>query len=156
MFASEQADTEADRARAAEQRRVLPAQAERILDDRQPTTDTNSGHNERFPIVLYRHDTGELMMPATHVTALLRHVAETVRMQRATGKVPLELMTTARIYDAVVRHAADLDTAIAAADTVDTPSSDTGRAAADDLARDLAELAADYLATGEPPKAATA
>ncbi|MER8103885.1 hypothetical protein [Kitasatospora sp. NPDC094016] len=26
--------------------------------------DANSGHDERFPAVLYRYDIGELMMPA--------------------------------------------------------------------------------------------
>ncbi|WP_457033559.1 hypothetical protein [Kitasatospora sp. P5_F3] len=36
-------------------------------------------HRQPFPLVLYRHD-GELMMPATHVTALLRHTAETFRL----------------------------------------------------------------------------
>ncbi|MFJ8473513.1 hypothetical protein [Kitasatospora sp. NPDC094011] len=60
-------------------------------------------------------------------------------------------MTVVRIYDAVVRYAADLDTAITAADTAGALDPNTGRASADDLARDLAELAADYLAAGEPP-----
>lgn len=99
----------------------------------------------RFPLVLYRHD-GELMLPATHVTALLRHVAETVRMWRVRGEVPLDLMTTARIYDSVVRYAADLDIAIAAAGAGGLLGQGADRAAVDELARDLAELAGDYLA----------
>ncbi|MFE4398696.1 MULTISPECIES: hypothetical protein [Streptomycetaceae] len=113
-------------------------------------TSTNDHHDERFPLVLYQHGNGELMMPATHVTALLRHVAETVRMWRVRGEVPLDLMTTARIYDSVVNYAADLDTAIAAADTSGLLGQGADRAAADELARDLAELTAGYLADGEP------
>ncbi|GAA2984378.1 hypothetical protein GCM10010519_18520 [Streptomyces lactacystinicus] len=116
------------------------------------TTDHNGNapdgtHGGRFPLVLYRHD-GELMLPATHVTALLRHVAETVRMWRVRGEVPLDLMTTARIYDSVVRYAADLDTAIALAGTSAGQGAD--RAAANELARDLAELAGAYLAADKP------
>ncbi|MER7848316.1 hypothetical protein ABTZ03_30770 [Kitasatospora sp. NPDC096077] len=44
-----------------------------------------------------------------------------------------------------------------AADATGVPDSNAGRAVADDLAQDLADLAADYLAVGEPGlKAATA
>ncbi|MFD9691525.1 hypothetical protein ACFWXO_37845 [Kitasatospora sp. NPDC059088] len=121
-----------------------------------PTQELN-GHDDarhrtrdgQFPLVLYRHD-GELMLPAAHATALLRHVAETVRMWRVRGEVPLDLMTTARIYDSVVRYAADLDNAIAAADAGDRTGHGVDRAAADELVRDLAELADAYLADGEP------
>ncbi|MFB7675255.1 hypothetical protein ACFC26_27975 [Kitasatospora purpeofusca] len=108
-------------------------------------------HDERFPLVLYRHDNGELMLPAAHVTALLRHTAETIRLRRVRGQVPLDLMTTVRIYDALVRYAADLDVGIAAADGSGlSDESCTGRAAADELARDLAELADAFLADGGP------
>ncbi|MEU3570579.1 hypothetical protein AB0E96_19475 [Kitasatospora sp. NPDC036755] len=71
--------------------------------------------------MLYRHD-GERVVPAAHVTALLRHVAETVRIQRTRGEVPLDLVTTAQIYTAVVTCAADLDPAIAAADADGGPA----------------------------------
>ncbi|MFI9324844.1 hypothetical protein ACIGXI_34400 [Kitasatospora aureofaciens] len=58
-------------------------------------------HDERFPLVFYRHDGGELMVPASHVTTLLRHIAETFRLWRVRGQVRMDLETTARLYDAL-------------------------------------------------------
>ncbi|MDH6711365.1 hypothetical protein P3T27_008123 [Kitasatospora sp. MAA19] len=110
----------------------------------EPTTNEDR-FDERFPLVLYRHDNGELMMPVTHVTALLRHVAETVRLWRVRGQVPLDLMTTARIYDALVHYAADLDTAIDGAHGQCDPAD---RTRADEAARHLDEVASAYLAAG--------
>ncbi|MFB7619346.1 hypothetical protein [Kitasatospora sp. NPDC056181] len=109
-------------------------------------------YDDRFPLVLYRHEGGELMMPATLVTALLRHTAETVRLWRVRDRVPLDLLTTARIYDSLVRYAADVDAGIAAADAHGQPGPDPGadRTRADELARYLAEVTRDYLAAGEP------
>ncbi|MFJ9776138.1 hypothetical protein ACIRVF_33705 [Kitasatospora sp. NPDC101157] len=106
-------------------------------------------HDERFPLVLYRHDGGELMMPAGHVTALLRHIAETFRLWRVRGQVRMDLETTARLYDALVRYAADLDAGIVDAHS---PAADpaTDRAQADELARYLAEVTGAYLAADEP------
>ncbi|WP_030055219.1 hypothetical protein [Streptomyces novaecaesareae] len=103
--------------------------------------------DERFPLVLYRYDGGELMMPTTHVTALLRHTAETVRLWRVRDRVPLDLMTTARIYDALMQYAADLDTAIAGAHRKSDPAD---RTRADGFARHLTETADAYFAAGEP------
>ncbi|MFJ2864063.1 hypothetical protein [Kitasatospora sp. NPDC087314] len=111
----------------------------------EPTADEDRS-DERFPLVLYRHD-GELMMPSTHVTALLRHTAETVRLWRVRDRVPLDLMTTARIYEALMQYAADLDTAIAGAHGQCDP---VDRSRADEFARDLAETADAYLAAGDP------
>ncbi|MFF4344244.1 hypothetical protein ACFY00_30495 [Kitasatospora sp. NPDC001540] len=100
-----------------------------------------------FPLVLYRHGDGELMLPAALIGALLRHSAEVFRSWRTTGRVPLDLVTTARLYEALLRYAADIDTAVADADRNGLPDTDTtGRTRADLLARELAELADTYLA----------
>ncbi|MFF2147449.1 hypothetical protein [Kitasatospora sp. NPDC058190] len=112
-------------------------------------TDDES-HADRFPLVLYRYDGGELMMPATHVTALLRHVAETFRLWRVRGQAPLDLETTARLDDALVRYAADLDTGIAAADARGGSDSGADRATAVELAQYLSEVAVGFLADGKP------
>ncbi|MFJ9953588.1 hypothetical protein [Kitasatospora sp. NPDC091207] len=107
-------------------------------------------HHQPFPLVLYRHD-GELMMPATHVTALLRHTAETFRLWRVRGEVRMDLETTARLYDSLVRYAADLDTSITSADAHGQPgpAPEADRARADDVAQALAEVTAACLAADE-------
>ncbi|MFF3597968.1 hypothetical protein [Kitasatospora indigofera] len=112
-------------------------------------------HDERFPRTLYRHDGGELMMPAGHVSALLRHTAETFRLWRVRGRVRLDLETTARLYDCLVQYAADLDASFAHADAHGQPGPGpvTDRARADELAQHLAEVTGAYLATGEPSPA---
>ncbi|MFC8452131.1 hypothetical protein [Kitasatospora sp. NPDC057223] len=114
-------------------------------------------HNQPFPLALYRHN-GELMMPATHVTALLRHTAETFRMWRVRGEVRMDLLTTARLYDSLVQYAADLDASIAVAGAHGQPGADPAadRARADELARYLAEVTGDYLAAGDPSPAPAA
>ncbi|MFJ1709395.1 hypothetical protein [Kitasatospora sp. NPDC088346] len=118
----------------------------------------DDGHDERFPLALYRYDDGELMMPASHVTALLRHTAETFRLARVRGEVRLDLQTTARLYDWLVQYAADLDASFAHADAhgQPDPGSVTDRARADELAQYLAEVTSAYLAAGEPSPASAA
>ncbi|MEU6972749.1 hypothetical protein AB0A71_34555 [Kitasatospora aureofaciens] len=112
-------------------------------------------HDDRFPLVFYRHDGGELMMPASHVTALLRHIAETFRLWRVRGQVRMDLETTARLYDALVRYAADLDAGIADAHGAAADPA-TDRARADELAQCLAEVTDAYLAADEPAAPSTA
>ncbi|GLW73714.1 hypothetical protein Kpho02_60120 [Kitasatospora phosalacinea] len=113
------------------------------LEDRETQLD----FQQPFPFVLYRHGDGELMLPATLIGALLRHSAETFRSWRTTGRVPLDLETTARLYEGLLRYAADIDTAVAEADRNRLSDTDTtSRARADLLARELAELADTYLA----------
>ncbi|KQV11905.1 MULTISPECIES: hypothetical protein [unclassified Kitasatospora] len=101
-------------------------------------------NHQPFPLVLYRHD-GELMMPSTHVTALLRRTAETFRLWRVRGEVRMDLETTARLYDSLVRYAADLEADITSADAYgqSRPAPEADRARADDLAQALAEVTAD-------------
>ncbi|MER5868038.1 hypothetical protein [Kitasatospora sp. NPDC002040] len=96
------------------------------------------------------------MMPATHVSALLRHTAETFRLWRVRGEVRMDLQTTARLYDSLLHYAADLDTSITEADAHGQPATapEADRARSDDLARDLAELAAAYLGADETALAA--
>ncbi|GLW58081.1 hypothetical protein [Kitasatospora phosalacinea] len=106
-----------------------------------------------FPLVLYRHGPdGELMLPAAHVGALLRHAAETFRSWRTSGRVPLDLETTGRLYGGLLQHAADIDTAVADTARNGLPDPDTAasRARADRIAHELAEIADAWSAAGTP------